>query len=104
MTAPGRIPCIKPGCRRTGSREKHPDATQIICNKCWKAFVPIRLQRRYKMLNRELRRAERKLHRDKHRVDRLYHLHHVNWRAIRRAVAMPQRPAGLDAFLEETGL
>ena len=37
-----RIPCVVPFCRRTAARDKHPDASEIIC---WKAT-----QKSYKLM------------------------------------------------------
>mgnify|MGYP001557853266 CR=1 FL=1 len=34
MTAPDRVPCIVPFCRRTAPREKMPDAIEMLCGKC----------------------------------------------------------------------
>jgi hypothetical protein len=34
MTA--RIPCSVPFCRRTASRDRHPNCTEIICGKHWR--------------------------------------------------------------------
>lgn len=51
-----RIPCVVPFCRRTASRDKHPDATEIIC---WKHY---RLAR--KRLRRLMTLARRRWERD----------------------------------------
>ena len=104
VTAPGRIPCIKPGCRRTAPLEKYGEGVDIVCGKCWRAFVPARLKHRHKKLNAWLRRLGRKRTPDPVKIDRVEGLHEMNWRAIRRALIGSRKPAGLDVFLEETGL
>jgi hypothetical protein len=100
----GRIPCIRPACRRTAPLEKYGEGGDIVCGKCWKTFVPGRLKHRYKLLNARLRRANRKRAPDPIAVERIETLHKMNWWAIRRALIGPVKPEGLDAFLEETGL
>lgn len=103
MTAPDRIPCLRPGCRRTASREKY-GYVEIVCGKCWRDHVPARLKNRHKKLNAALRRLERRRWPDPARRRRIEELHDANWQAIRQALTQPRKPAGLDAFLEETGL
>ena len=51
MVAPDRIPCCIIGCRRTAPKDRFPDATEIICGKCY------RLTPRY--LRRRLRRIQK---------------------------------------------
>lgn len=102
--ADGRIPCIRPACRRTAPLEKYGPGVDIVCGKCWKTFVPPRMKHRHKLLNAKLRGANRKRAPDMALVCRIEDLHCMNWRAIRRALIGPVKPAGLDAFLEETGL
>lgn len=99
-----RIPCIVPDCRRTAPQWKYPPGTEIVCGKCWRSLVPPRLRNRHKHLNAELRRANRKRHPDPVRIERIEGLHGHNWMAIRRALIKPKIPAGLDVFLQETGL
>ena len=36
MSRPGRIACCVPFCRRTAAEEKHPNCTEIICEKHWR--------------------------------------------------------------------
>ena len=36
MISTDRIPCCIPFCRRTAPRERHPNATEIICGKHWR--------------------------------------------------------------------
>lgn len=103
MTAPDRIPCLRhpQGCRRTAPRD---GSVEIVCGKCWRAFVPPRLKNRYKVLNRHLRRLERQMSPDHDRIEHVDELLEMNWRAIRRALLTPAKPAGLDTFLEASGL
>lgn len=101
-----RIPCIRPGCRRTAPVEKFGEGCEIVCGKCWRQLVPPRLRARHKRLRAEQRRMERKrsLALDVERWNRICRLGERNWEAIRRSLATPQKPAGLDAFLAESGL
>lgn len=104
MTTPVRLHCIRPGCRRTAPSEKYDAGDEIVCAKCWRAFVPARLRHRYKMLNAKIRVAGRLGIPDHAAIDRLERMRTMNWYAIRRALIGSDRPAGLAAFLEGTGL
>ena len=107
---PDRIPCITPSCRRTASAEKYERSTEIICGKCWRRLVPPRLKNRHKRLNAAIRKLERRKNIEPSLINKAFDLHDKNWDAIRRAVGADgdsnpdAKPAGLDAFLEETGL
>jgi hypothetical protein len=50
----GRIPCAVPFCRRTAPREKFPDASEIMCGRCWR-----RARRSRRLLFARLRRRWR---------------------------------------------
>lgn len=55
MTRSGRISCCVPFCRRTASREKFPDCSEIICSKHWRTIsTPAKAE------YRRLRRIERR--------------------------------------------
>jgi len=55
VTAPDRIACCVPFCKRTAARDGRPETTEIICGRHWrkarasrrKAYL--RLYRRWKM-------------------------------------------------------
>lgn len=96
-----RINCIGPGCRRTASKEKYPDSGEIVCGDCWRLRVPPRLRNRYKMLNRHMRRARKKIYPDGRELRRIDMLHRMNWGKIREELVAPRKPAGLDQFLDE---
>ncbi len=109
-----RIPCINPRCRRTAAREKHPNANEIVCGKCWR-LLPKALTRRYRELLNRNRRIIRISKRKRSGIyntpyqleimdDQLSRLMDSNWRAIRAFFIAPEKPAGIEAFLEEAGL
>lgn len=50
-----RIPCAVPFCRRTAARDKHPNATEIICGKHWR----LARKRRRRLFTLACRRWER---------------------------------------------
>lgn len=60
---PGRIPCSVPFCGRTASRERFPDASEIICGKHW-------------------RMADKKVRRFKTKADRAYERADARCKAI----------------------
>lgn len=105
---PGRIRCINPRCNRTFKDE----GGEIICGKCWK-MLPAELRNAHKAAWRELRRWRKRITRtsDELQLDRLHRLEkmasnkvHLNWLHIKAHVITPDRPEGLDPFLEEIGL
>lgn len=113
MTKPGRIPCCNPSCRRTAAREDDAE-TEIICAKCWRA-LPVRLRARYKQLTRRekwlLRHAQRRFDSGDIGYSRVTEIARLietsraqNWKAIRDHFQRPEKPAGLDGFLQEVGL
>ncbi|RWH31598.1 hypothetical protein [Mesorhizobium sp.] len=116
-----RTPCLNPSCRRTFKRE-HEDET-IVCGKCWK-LLPMPVRQRYKQLRRRMKLIKRmdakgpdfRRRGRKHgapdrgapqaftmgaKFDRLWDRH---WDWIRAFYLTPEKPAGLDSFLEEIGL
>lgn len=106
-----RIPCINPRCRRTAARDKYPDSEEIICGKCFRA-LPAGLRAEHRRFWREYRKWERRILRtsDPLKAQRMHDILNRwgamldgNWHAIRRTVVTPEKPAGLDAFLEEAG-
>lgn len=106
----GRIPCINPSCRRTAPAEKFP-GQEIVCGKCWK-LLPKAMTERYRQLRRARRRLER-LARNRVRkggtvpetfgatLDRALQR---NWGEIHNYFVAPEKPVGLDTFLEEMGM
>lgn len=109
----GRIPCLNPRCRRTAPAEKYADV-EIVCGKCWK-LLPKSVTDRYRRLNRVerkiLRRLEKRVAQRSisaatiSRLERqMADLKEKNWAAIRSYFLTPEKPEGLDAFLEEMNL
>lgn len=118
-----RNPCIYPGCRRTFKCEPgEPPGFEVVCGKHWK-LVPKKLRDRHRALARRWRRVERLFARERRKgpqgpvgvpvfsqrmfvVDsQIRRLAGANWVAIRTLLtAPPEKPVGLDAFLEEIGL
>lgn len=115
MIKPGRIPCLNPRCGRTADARKYPDCTEIVCGKCWRG-LPQALRNEYRMLTRREKRILRRIaYRDtmgrpvpRRIVLRLQEQFRRRqndlWDRIRRRFLAPDRPEGLDAFLEEIGL
>ena len=122
MTASGRIPCVNPRCRRTGDAAKFEGHDRIICNGCFKA-LPDSVRRRYKALRRRERHVAKLFAWERRkapaaptdgvpvysqrmwRVERMLDAQaSANYAAIWNFFHPIEKPAGLDAFLEEVGL
>lgn len=111
---PGRIPCLNPRCRRTAPADKYPPGTEIICGKCFRNLPKAlkerhrRHERRYRKLRRAYRRREVRGTLPGLVGGRFGHtackVLDASWVRIRRYYREPERPHGLDAFLEEAGL
>ena len=108
-----RIPCLTPGCRRTAPADKYEPGTQIVCGKCWRK-LPKRLTNRYKQLRKRQKRMDRLVRkapaarahgkavwrmslRFDAQWDRM-------WAEIVASLQKPDKPEGLEAFLEEMGM
>jgi hypothetical protein len=113
MTAPDRVPCCNPACKRTAPREDDPE-TEIICGKCWRALPQV-LRDRYKQLSRRekklLRLTGRRFEQRKIGLDdvariasRIEKSRAENWREIRAYFQPGDKPSGLQGFLQEVGL
>ncbi|EBU7498145.1 hypothetical protein DK058_25050 [Salmonella enterica subsp. enterica serovar Typhi] len=107
---PDRAPCINPRCRRTFKQEH--DGQEVICGKCFRA-LPQALRLTHRRCWREIRKWHRRILRtiDPLRARRMHVILDrwgarldANWELIRKAVTAPEKPDGLDAFLEEMGL
>lgn len=101
-----RIPCLVLGCRRTAAASKYPPGTEIICGKCWRQ-VPKAIRNRIRDLRRTRRTLRRRwakkgVHAPNTRC--LDSLIGREWDKVKECFAAPDKPAGLDAFLEEAGL
>ena len=115
-----RTPCLNPSCRRTFKAE--PGVDTVVCGKCWKL-----LPQAWRARDRQLRRRDRLIVRmeakggsfrrrgRKHgnpavgapqavtmawKFARLWEAH---WSRVTAFFLTPEKPAGLDVFLEEVG-
>ncbi|ESY88360.1 hypothetical protein X739_00890 [Mesorhizobium sp. LNHC220B00] len=108
-----RVGCINPRCRRTS---KADGSGEMICGKCFRA-LPTDMRRRDRQCRRRLNSLKRKIERllaksdgraDISRLDRLHdaalRLFYRSWDRMRAYYQTPDKPAGLDTFLEEVGL
>lgn len=108
-----RIPCINPRCKCTAAREKFPDSKEIICGKCFRT-LPEAVRREHRRFWREIRKWERRIARSSDEM-KIIRMRNIVWRLsgrlnrhwdkeIEAYFLAPEKPAGLDAFLEEAGL
>ena len=109
-----RIPCLNPRCRRTAPAEKFEPNTEIVCRKCWK-LLPKRMTDEYRRLAKNRRRIERLVSKRRaagtmspalsERLERAMRKREAqNWSEIRMLLIAPEKPIGLDGFLEEMGM
>ncbi|WP_378952265.1 hypothetical protein [Mesorhizobium sp. ANAO-SY3R2] len=108
-----RIPCINPRCNCTAARDKFPNSDEIICGKCFRA-LPEAVRQEHRRFWREIRKWDRRIARtsDDIKIDRMRAIRdrvsrHLSWhwvREIKTFFLAPEKPAGLDTFLEEMGL
>lgn len=110
MSSDARTHCINPRCNRTGAADKFPG--EMVCGKCFRT-LPAEVRKKHRDYWREIRKWERRIVRtDDHLkivkmnniVWRLTHLLNRHWESeVRPRFLSPDRPEGLDAFLEEVG-
>lgn len=103
-----RVPCINPRCRRTFKDE----GSEIICGKCFRT-LPEATRKEHRGYWRDIRKWDRRIARtsDELRIvrmrvirDRLSDQLNQHWEEkIRPPFLSPEKPAGLDTFLEEIG-
>jgi hypothetical protein len=116
-----RTPCINPRCRRTFKQE-HEGQT-VVCRKCWN-LLPQAVRNRYKQLRRRMRLIERmdakgvgyrrlgrkygqpgkgapQAYMMRLKFDRAWER---LWTGINAFYSAPERPLGLETFLQEAGL
>ena len=106
-----RTPCINPACRRTGPAAKHPG--EMICGKCFRT-LPAEVRAEHRRYWRQIRKWDRRIMRtsDELKIARMREIRrrssdrlNAHWdREIKTRIVEPERPVGLDAFLEEAGL
>lgn len=106
----GRIPCINPCCKRTASADKF--SGEIICGKCFRK-LPKHLQQEHRFRWKEYRKWDRRIARtaDPLKIPKMRDIRGMwaaridaNWADIKATFVNPEKPEGLDAFLEELGL
>lgn len=106
-----RAPCINPRCQRTGPADKFPG--EMICGKCFRT-LPDAVRKEHRRYWREIRKWERRITRTGDQM-KLVKMHNIVWRLthllnrhweseIRARFLAPEKPEGLDAFLDEIGL
>lgn len=107
-----RLRCINPACRRTAPADGKHDS--ICCRKCWR-LLPVELTNRYRQLKSRNRRLMRHVDRriaqgsiSRATIDRVGFMvcaaMERNWDAIRAYFVRPEKPVGLEGFLQEVGL
>jgi hypothetical protein len=106
-----RIPCINPRCRRTAPADEH--GGEIICGKCFRT-LPQATRQEHRRYWRQIRKWDRAITRtaDVLRTQRMHDIRNrlawqlgLHWdREIKPFFLAPEKPAGIDTFLEEVGL
>jgi len=106
-----RTPCINPRCRRTF---KADDAgSEVVCGKCFRT-LPAAVRAAHRGYWCEYRKWDRRIARtgDELRIARMRDIRNrlsarlnTHWVAVIKPFFLaPEKPEGLDAFLEEVGL
>lgn len=105
-----RTPCINPRCRRT---YKSGGGGEVICGKCFRA-LPAQVRSDHRRYWREYRKWDRRILRTgdvlkaqrMHDVrDRFGRMIDQHWdETVRPFFFAPEKPTGIEAFLEEAGL
>lgn len=108
---PDRSPCINPSCRRTFKADDC--GSEVVCGKCFRT-LPQAVRNEHRGYWREIRTWDRRIARsgDELKIARM--------RAVRDTLSMrlgmhwdsyikpffltPEKPEGIDTFLEEMGL
>lgn len=108
-----RIPCINPRCRRTAPKEKHEGDNEIICGKCFRT-LPESVRKEHRGYWREIRKWEKRITRtsDEMKIARMRDIiSKLCWRLgrhwdreIKPRMIAPEKPEGLETFLEEIGM
>lgn len=105
-----RVGCINPRCRRAF---KPGEGGEIICGKCFR-MLPEAVRKEHRGYWRAIRKWDRRIARtaDELKIvrmrairDRISFNLGTHWDAhIKAPLLAPDKPAGLDTFLEEVGL
>ncbi|TIT43736.1 MAG: hypothetical protein E5W76_05455 [Mesorhizobium sp.] len=106
-----RVPCINPRCRRTFKREH--ESQEIICGKCFR-MLPEAVRSAHRGFWREIRKWDRRMARtaDELKIVRMRAVRNtlsmrlgLHWDVhIKAPLLAPDKPAGLETFMEEIGL
>lgn len=106
-----RNPCINPRCGRTFKADDGSD--EVVCGKCFRT-LPEAVRSEHRRYWREIRKWDRRILRtaDNFKVNRMAAIRdRLSWRLglhwdaeIKPRFVAPEKPEGLDAFLEEVGL
>lgn len=106
-----RTPCLNPRCGRTFKREHVSEET--ICGKCFR-MLPEAVRKEHRGYWREIRMWDRRIARTSDELkiirmrairDRISFNLSTHWDVhIKGPLLAPDKPAGLDTFLEEVGL
>lgn len=111
MMGEGRTRCINTCCKRTAPADKFPG--EMICGKCFRSLPQQTRQERLGFW-REIRKWERRITKttDELKRSRMITIRNQwsdrlgnHWELkIKAFINSPEKPAGLDSFLEEMGL
>ena len=111
MVSAERIPCINPRCRRTFKRE-HEDQ-ETVCGDCFR-MLPDAVRIEHRGFWREIRKWDRRITRtsDELKIESMKRARRQvsaklaeHWDAhIKGYFSAPEKPVGLETFLEEIGL
>ncbi len=111
LASEARTPCINPRCRRTFKADD--GSGEIICGKCFRG-LPEAVRAEHRGYWREIRKWDRRIARsgEELKITRMHAVRgRLSWRLnmhwdveIKARFVSPERPEGLDAFLEEIGL
>ncbi|MGS1095821.1 hypothetical protein ACVCNR_14685 [Aquamicrobium terrae] len=106
-----RTSCINPRCNRTYKQEH--EGQEVICGKCFRS-LPDAVRTNHRRYWREYRKWDRRIKRTRDELkilhmrvirDRFGTMIDCHWDAeIKPYFLSPEKPEGLDAFLEEVGL
>lgn len=106
-----RTPCINPRCRRTFKADDC--GSEVVCGKCFRT-LPQAVRAEHRGYWREIRKWDRRIKRtgDELKITRMRAIRdRISWRLslhwdreIKPFFLAPEKPEGLDAFLEEVGL
>lgn len=107
----GRTPCINPRCRRTFKADD--GGSEVVCGKCFRT-LPGAVRAAHRGYWREIRKWDRRITRtgDELKIGRMRAVRdtlsmrlNMHWDTVIKPFFLaPEKPEGLDAFLEEVGL